>query len=341
MCPWTRAGFLLSSLSKSPASTRHKACADRVSGPALPPSALWAVPFCPDVQPHLCLGVLLALCGTAVLSVASWTPSLVGSRAPCGHVCRVLSPLSFLAALPAGPAPPALDGWECCPFFCFFPFPASFQLETMHFSHVLLEVVLSISTYWLLCPELLEQSHPSPPAARKTLSLGDPACVLCPPGHRGDCWRLCRPGRCHCSERGRRCLGAAPLSDVLLDLSGREYLWWPHGLMSKSVVTDSRGRCSCRTEVPSVSPLQPQAALAGVGSSLPCGMVKTDPCVPCAPRCGHPGAALPRPWVAWGACRRAGLSHLLSRAIPSEWTGHREHPWPRPPALLEVLPASL
>lgn len=111
--------------------------------------------------------------------------------------------------------------------------------------------------------------------------------------------------------------------------------------MSKSVATDSRERGSCRAEAPGVSPLQPQAALAGVGSSLPRGMLKTDPCVPRAPRCGLPGAALPRPWVLWGARRRAGLSHLLSSAIPSEWTGRREHPWPRPPALLEVLPASL
>lgn len=89
---------------------------------------------------------------------------------------------------------------------------------------MLLEVVLSISTCRLLCPELLEQSLHAPacrPHVRRFPWVTRLRAL--PPGHRGDCRRLCCPGRGHRSECGRRCLGATPLSDVLLDLSGREY----------------------------------------------------------------------------------------------------------------------
>lgn len=78
----------------------------------------------------------------------------------------------------------------------------------------------------LLSPELAGASPPAspgpwgaapPPGVMLTLA------VCRPPGHRGDCRGLRHPRRGHCSERGRRRLGPAPLCYVLLDLSGREY----------------------------------------------------------------------------------------------------------------------
>lgn len=179
LCPRTRAGFLLS-FSKSPASTRHEACADRVSGPALPPSALWAVPFCPDVQPHLRLGVLLALVGlpsspwprgrrpswAAASPVATCVPSFVASQCSRCFAFRGLSRRPLTGGSVVLPSAfflfPPISSWKLCVL------PCSLRGCPQHFPH------------WLLGPELLEQSNPCPLAARKTLSLGDPACVLCP-----------------------------------------------------------------------------------------------------------------------------------------------------------------
>lgn len=56
------------------------------------------------------------------------------------------------------------------------------------------------------------------------LPLSDVAPRSAPPGHWGDCWHLRRPGRGHRPERGWHFVGPAPLSDLLLDLSGREYI---------------------------------------------------------------------------------------------------------------------
>lgn len=78
----------------------------------------------------------------------------------------------------------------------------------------------------LLSPEL---AGASPPASRGPWGAAPPPWemltldVCLPPGHRGDCRGLRHPRRGHCSERGRRRLGPAPLGYVLLDLSGREY----------------------------------------------------------------------------------------------------------------------
>ena len=106
----------------------------------------------------------------------------------------------------------------------------------------------------VLSPEL---SGASPPASPGPWGAAPPPGVMLtlavcpPPGHRGDCRGLRHPRRGHCSERGRRHLGPAPLSYILLDLSGREYTGGAHGggqpLSSASGV---RQDCSGRAGAP-------------------------------------------------------------------------------------------
>lgn len=99
----------------------------------------------------------------------------------------------------------------------------------MHIFSIPLEIILHVTAWG---------GHPAPqPRARRSLPTRLPGAlgsrptpwemltldVCLPPGHRGDCRGLRHPRRGHCSERGRRRLGPAPLGYVLLDLSGREY----------------------------------------------------------------------------------------------------------------------
>lgn len=143
-----------------------------------------------------------------------------------GHIHVYFAILGFLST--SFPALPALL-WIGGSFS--LPFPVNFSLKSIHFQYSLGGHPQPFNTVAAL---------PSPPCRHSCSGdSGEP--VLCPlvtlsppsmapAGHRGDCWCLCRPGWGHCSERGWHHLRPAPLCDVLLDISGREYI--PGGLCS-------------------------------------------------------------------------------------------------------------